>query len=345
MILGGIFDLEEKKNRINELEEEQTKENFWQNVDRANEVNKELSNLKKELNLYSNLNKQINEGLELLNSDVDNDIILLISEELSTLSSKINDLETAVTLNGEFDSLNVYLEIHPGAGGTESCDWASMLERMYQRFCEKYNYKWEIIDEQNGEEAGIKSVTIKISGDYAYGYLKNETGVHRLVRISPFDAGARRHTSFASVSIMPEIKKEINVEIKESDLKIDVYHSSGAGGQSVNTSNSAVRITHIPTKTVVTCQNERSQLNNKEQAMKMLKNKLYMIELEKERQKTNELKGESSSINFGSQIRSYILEPYKMVKDHRTNYQNNEPEKILDGNIMDMLVYNLKELK
>lgn len=345
MILGGIFDLEEKKNRIKELEEEQTKENFWQNVDRANEVNKELSNLKKELNLYSDLNKQINEGLELLNGDVDNDIILLISEELSTLSSKINDLETAVTLNGEFDSLNVYLEIHPGAGGTESCDWASMLERMYQRFCEKYNYKWEIIDEQNDEEAGIKSVTLKISGDYAYGYLKNETGVHRLVRISPFDAGARRHTSFASVSIMPEIKKEINVEIKESDLKIDVYHSSGAGGQSVNTSNSAVRITHIPTKTVVTCQNERSQLNNKEQAMKMLKNKLYMIELEKERQKTNELKGESSSINFGSQIRSYILEPYKMVKDHRTNYQNNEPEKILDGNIMDMLVYNLKELK
>lgn len=345
MILGGIFDLEEKKNRINELEEEQTKENFWQNVNRANEVNKELSNLKKELNLYSDLNKQINEGLELLNSDVDNDIILLISEELSTLSSKINDLETAVTLNGEFDSLNVYLEIHPGAGGTESCDWASMLERMYQRFCEKYNYKWEIIDEQNGEEAGIKSVILKISGDYAYGYLKNETGVHRLVRISPFDAGARRHTSFASVSIMPEIKKEINIEIKESDLKIDVYHSSGAGGQSVNTSNSAVRITHIPTKTVVTCQNERSQLNNKEQAMKMLKNKLYMIELEKERQKTNELKGESSSINFGSQIRSYILEPYKMVKDHRTNYQNNEPEKILDGNIMDMLVYNLKELK
>ncbi len=345
MILGGIFDLEEKKNRIKELEEEQTKENFWQNVDRANEVNKELSNLKKELNLYSDLNKQINEALELLNSDVDNDIILLISEELSTLSSKINDLETAVTLNGEFDSLNVYLEIHPGAGGTESCDWASMLERMYQRFCEKYNYKWEIIDEQNGEEAGIKSVTLKVSGDYAYGYLKNENGVHRLVRISPFDAGARRHTSFASVSIMPEIKKEINVEIKESDLKIDVYHSSGAGGQSVNTSNSAVRITHIPTKTVVTCQNERSQLNNKEQAMKMLKNKLYMIELEKERQKTNELKGESSSINFGSQIRSYILEPYKMVKDHRTNYQNNEPEKILDGNIMDMLVYNLKELK
>lgn len=345
MTLGGIFDLETKEKRIKELEEEQTKEDFWQNIDKANEVNKELSTLKKELTLYNDLNKTIKESIDLLNGDGDNDIIMLISEELSTLNAKISDLETAVTLSGEFDLLNVYLEIHPGAGGTESCDWASMLERMYQRFCEKNNYKWEIIDEQKGEEAGIKSVTLKVMGEYAYGYLKNETGVHRLVRISPFDAGARRHTSFASVSIMPEIKKEINIEIKESDLKIDVYHSSGAGGQSVNTSNSAVRITHIPTKTVVTCQNERSQLNNKEQAMKMLKNKLYMIELEKERQKTNELKGESSSINFGSQIRSYILEPYKMVKDHRTNYQSNEPEKILDGNIMDMLVYNLKELK
>lgn len=270
---------------------------------------------------------------------------MLITEDLSTLNSMIDELETSITLNKEFDSLNAYLEIHPGAGGTESCDWASMLERMYQKFCEKNNYKWEIIDEQKGEEAGIKSVTLKISGDYAFGYLKHENGVHRLVRISPFDSGARRHTSFASVSIMPEIKKEINIEIKESDLKIDVYHSSGAGGQSVNTSNSAVRITHIPSKTVVTCQNERSQLNNKEQAMKMLKNKLYMIELQKEEQRQNELKGESTSINFGSQIRSYILEPYKMVKDHRTNYQSNEPEKILDGNIQDMLVYNLKELK
>lgn len=273
------------------------------------------------------------------------EFFLLISEELITLETEINELETSVILSGEFDMLNAYLEIHPGAGGTESCDWASMLARMYERFTEKEGFKWEIIDEQKGEEAGIKSITLKISGDYAYGYLKKEDGVHRLVRISPFDAGARRHTSFASVSIMPEIKRDINIEIKEEDLKIDVYHSSGAGGQSVNTSNSAVRITHIPTKTVVTCQNERSQLNNKEQAMQMLKNKLYMIELEKEQAKLNALKGESSSINFGSQIRSYILEPYKMVKDHRSNYESHEPEKILDGNIKEMLVYNLKELQ
>lgn len=294
--------------------------------------------------LYNDLNKKITDNLELLEAD-EEEMFLLISEELKTLEPEINELETSVTLSGEFDMLNAYLEIHPGAGGTESCDWASMLARMYERFCEKEGYKWEIVDEQKGDEAGIKSITLKISGDYAYGYLKKEDGVHRLVRISPFDAGARRHTSFASVSIMPEIKKETNIEIKEEDLKIDVYHSSGAGGQSVNTSNSAVRITHLPTKTVVTCQNERSQLNNKEQAMKMLKNKLYMIEFEKEQAKLNALKGDNSSINFGSQIRSYILEPYKMVKDHRSNYQSNEPEKILDGNIKEMLVYNLKELR
>ena len=341
---GGIFDLPKKEEEIKELEDLQKADDFWQNVDKANDTNKRLSNLKKEVTLYNNLNKSINDNLELLKED-EEEIIMLISDELLTLENEINELETSVTLSGEFDMLNVYLEIHPGAGGTESCDWASMLARMYERFCEKEGYKWEIVDEQKGDEAGIKSITLKISGDYAYGYLKKEDGVHRLVRISPFDAGARRHTSFASVSIMPEIKKEINIEIKEEDLKIDVYHSSGAGGQSVNTSNSAVRITHLPTKTVVTCQNERSQLNNKEQAMKMLKNKLYMLEFEKEQAKLNALKGETYSINFGSQIRSYILEPYKMVKDHRSNYQSNEPEKILDGNIKDMLIYNLKELR
>ena len=344
LLQGGIFDLPKKEEEIKKLEDLQKADDFWQNVDKANDINKRLSNLKKEVTLYNNLKKSINDNLELLKENED-EIIMLISDELLTLENEINELETSVTLSGEFDILNAYLEIHPGAGGTESCDWASMLARMYERFCEKEGYKWEIVDEQKGDEAGIKSITLKISGDYAYGYLKKEDGVHRLVRISPFDAGARRHTSFASVSIMPEIKKEINIEIKEEDLKIDVYHSSGAGGQSVNTSNSAVRITHLPTKTVVTCQNERSQLNNKEQAIKMLKNKLYMLEFEKEQAKLNALKGKTSSINFGSQIRSYILEPYKMVKDHRSNYQSNEPEKILDGNIKDMLIYNLKELR
>lgn len=344
LLQGGIFDLPKKEEEIKKLEDLQKADDFWQNVDKANDINKRLSNLKKEVTLYNNLKKSINDNLELLKENED-EIIMLISDELLTLENEINELETSVTLSGEFDILNAYLEIHPGAGGTESCDWASMLARMYERFCEKEGYKWEIVDEQKGDEAGIKSITLKISGDYAYGYLKKEDGVHRLVRISPFDAGARRHTSFASVSIMPEIKKEINIDIKEEDLKIDVYHSSGAGGQSVNTSNSAVRITHLPTKTVVTCQNERSQLNNKEQAIKMLKNKLYMLEFEKEQAKLNALKGETSSINFGSQIRSYILEPYKMVKDHRSNYQSNEPEKILDGNIKDMLIYNLKELR
>lgn len=270
---------------------------------------------------------------------------MLVSEELPTLENKLNELETKAILSGEFDDANCYLEIHPGAGGTESCDWTSMLARMYERYAEKNDYKYEIIDEQPGEEAGIKSITIKISGDFAYGYLKNENGVHRLVRISPFDSNKRRHTSFASVSIMPEINTDINIEIKEEDLKIDVYHSSGAGGQSVNTSNSAVRITHLPTKTVVTCQNERSQLKNKEQAMKMLKNKLYMLEFEKKQKEIDSLKGESTSINFGSQIRSYILEPYKMVKDHRSNFESFEPEKILDGNIEELLLYNLKNIK
>lgn len=245
-------------------------------------------------------------------------------------------------LSGECDKLNCYLEIHPGAGGTESCDWASMLARMYIRFCDIEGFKYSVVDEQKGEEAGLKSITIFIEGLYAYGYLKAERGVHRLVRISPFDSNKRRHTSFASVSVTPEFKDEINIEIKESDLKIDVYHSSGAGGQSVNTSNSAVRITHLPTKTVVTCQNERSQLKNKELALKMLKNKLYQIELETQAEKANELKGEISNINFGSQIRSYVLEPYKLVKDNRSNYESTSPDKILDGNIKEMIESVLK---
>ena len=215
---------------------------------------------------------------------------------------------------------------------------------MYQKFCDKNNFKYEIIYLQKGDEAGIKSINLKILGKNAYGLLKNESGIHRLVRISPFDSNKRRHTSFASVNVTPEFKNNIEIEINEKDLKIDVYHSSGAGGQSVNTSNSAVRITHLPTKIVVAVQNERSQLRNKEIAMQILKNKLYLLEELKNENKTNSLKN-NDSINFGSQIRSYILEPYKLVKDHRTNYENSDPESILDGNINDMLLFNLKGIK
>lgn len=266
-----------------------------------------------------------------------------IDKELSTISKEVDELELDTLLNGPYDNLNCYLEIHPGAGGTESCDWASMLFRMYKMFCEKNDFIYDIVEEQAGEEAGIKSVTMYIKGEYAYGFLKNEKGVHRLVRISPFDSGARRHTSFASVSITPEYNTEVTVDIKESDLKIDVYHSSGAGGQSVNTSNSAVRITHLPTKTVVTCQNERSQLKNKEQAMKILKNKIYQAEVEKKELELNKLKGENVAINFGSQIRNYILEPYKLVKDLRSNYETSNVDKVLNGDIKEIIESLLKK--
>ena len=341
--MRGIFDLNSKKDELKNLEEKLNEDNFWQDVDNANVINKKISHLKKEIELYEELDKELNESIEIVSSE-DDELINLISDNIKLLEEKINELEIATLLNGEFDEYNCFLEIHPGAGGTESCDWTSMLFRMYEKFCEKEGFSWEVIDEQKGDEAGLKSVMIKITGDFAFGYLKFESGVHRLVRISPFDSGARRHTSFASVTVFPEIKKNISIEIKEEDLKIDVYHSSGAGGQSVNTSNSAVRITHLPSKIVVTCQNERSQLKNKEQALNILKNKLYMLEYQKEQEKINALKENNQSINFGSQIRSYILEPYKLIKDHRTNYENNDPEKILNGFIMDMLIYNLKNI-
>ena len=259
------------------------------------------------------------------------------------MQKEVEELEIDTLLSDEYDSFNCYLEIHPGAGGTESCDWASMLLRMYERFLEKNNFSYKIIEYQDGEEAGIKSVTLHITGDYAYGYLKVENGVHRLVRISPFDSNKRRHTSFASVSVTPEFDTNINIDIKEEDLKIDVYHSSGAGGQSVNTSNSAVRITHLPTKTVVTCQTERSQLRNKEIAMELLKNKLYQKELAEQQKLKKEVTGDVSNIDFGSQIRSYILEPYKLVKDHRTGYESSDPEKVLDGDLMPFIKSALRK--
>ena len=302
--------------------------NFWDDVDKANKINQELINLKKSVSLYNKLTNSISLIKEVIETS-DNDLISEAVGELDQLSKDINDLEISSLLNGKYDSLNCYLEIHPGAGGTEACDWASMLYRMYTRFLDSNNYKYEVIDFENGEEAGIKSVTILIKGFYPYGYLKGETGVHRLVRISPFDSNSRRHTSFASVMVTPEFDNNIDIDIKDTDLKIDVYHSSGAGGQSVNTSNSAVRITHLPTKTVVTCQIERSQLKNKEMAMKMLKSKLYQLELSKQEEKISSVKGDTMDINFGSQIRNYVLEPYRLVKDLRSNYETSSTESVL----------------
>lgn len=257
----------------------------------------------------------------------------LVEEEIKKLYDEVISFETITLLNGEYDKNNCILEIHSGAGGTESCDWVNMLYRMYTRWCDTKNYKYEVIDVQAGDEVGLKNVSILIKGLYAYGYLKSEKGVHRLVRISPFDSNKRRHTTFASVEVIPEFDTSINLEIKDDDLKIDVYRSSGAGGQSVNTTDSAVRITHIPTKIVVTCQNERSQLKNKEKAMQILKNKLYLLTLEKKEKEINSLRGTHMDINFGSQIRSYVMHPYSMVKDHRTNTEDTNVLSVLDGNI------------
>ena len=281
--------------------------------------------------------------LSLLEVEEDNSLFEEVNNNIERLSKELEELNILLLLNGPYDKNDCILEIHPGAGGTESCDWANMLYRMYLRWCEKKKYKVTLLDYQAGDEAGIKSVSIMIKGHNAYGYLKNEKGVHRLVRLSPFDSNNRRHTSFASVEVTPDIDKTIDIDIDEKDLKIDVFHSSGAGGQGVNTTDSAVRITHLPTKIVVTCQNERSQIQNKEQALKVLKDKLTIIELEKQEKELNNIKGEQSNIDFGSQIRSYVLHPYSLIKNHRTNTETSNVNKVLDGDIDLFIESNLKK--
>ena len=292
-----------------------------------------MNSLKKVIERVKNLKNKIESNLELLEFE-DEEMHELVMQDVKEIKPELEELEIYILLNGPYDKYNAVLEIHPGAGGTESCDWANMLYRMYCRWCEKKGYRYEVIDEQKGEEAGIKSVSIIIYGMNIYGYLKNEKGVHRLVRISPFDANARRHTSFASVEVTPYIEKEdIDIEINMNDIRIDVYRSTGAGGQGVNTTDSAVRITHLPTKIVVTCQNERSQIQNKEKALEILKNKLYQLEIEKKEKELKALKGEQTDINFGSQIRNYVLHPYSLIKDLRTNVETSNVEKVLDGDI------------
>ena len=265
-----------------------------------------------------------------------------LEKDMYQIVEEVEQLNLLLLLNGPHDKLDCILEVHSGAGGTEACDWAMMLYRMYMRWCEKKNYKVELLDYQDGEEAGIKSASIRVKGTNAYGYLKNEKGVHRLVRLSPFDSNNRRHTSFASIEVTPEIEQDNSIEIDEKDLKIDVYRSSGCGGQGVNTTDSAVRITHLPTKIVVTCQNERSQIQNKEQALKVLRNKLLLKKIEEQSHELNAIKGSQMNIEFGSQIRSYVMHPYSMVKDHRTNEETSNVTKVLDGDIDLFIESNLK---
>ena len=344
MNYGGRFDPESKKQTIKKLEQEIAEPNFWNDKKHSEEVITLLNSEKKIINDVERLLDETNDYLEMAKALEPNDEESLnwLEEESKIISKQINEIESVILLNNEYDKNDAVLEIHSGAGGTEACDWANMLYRMYSRYAEKKKYKLEIVDEQPGLEAGIKSITIIVKGLYAYGYLKNEKGIHRLVRISPFDSGARRHTSFASVSVTPVIDDTVKVDISEKDLKIDVFHSSGAGGQSVNTTDSAVRITHLPTGIVVTCQNERSQVQNKAKAMQILKSKLYEIEEENKKRELTELKGEQRDINFGSQIRSYVMHPYSLVKDHRTNYEETNVNKVLDGNLDNFINANLR---
>lgn len=319
--------------------------NFW-NSQNSDQIYKELNGLKRTLNNVESLKNTIKSSidtLELLKEENDIDLKELLEQQISDIERELDNLEIDLLLSGPYDKCDCILEIHPGAGGTESCDWALMLYRMYTRWCDKKKYKIDIIDYQDGEEAGIKSVAMMIHGTSSYGYLKNEKGVHRLIRISPFDSNKRRHTSFASVDVTPIYNSiDINIDIKESDLRIDIYRSSGHGGQGVNTTDSAVRITHLPTKIVVTCQNERSQIRNKEIAMNVLKNKLYQLEIEKREQELNNIKGENKDINFGSQIRTYTMHPYSLVKDHRTLTEVTNVIKVLDGDIDEFISANLR---
>ncbi len=309
---------------------------FWNDKDSAEKTIEECNNLKRSVDKIISIRKKIDDNLEMLSimiSAPDDELLKVIEEELPGIDKEINSLSLEIMLDEPEDKSDALLEIHAGAGGTESCDWASMLLRMYLRWCDLKNYKYDVIDTQAGEEAGIKSASIIVKGLNAYGYLKSERGVHRLVRLSPFDFNNKRHTSFASIEVIPQVDDDINIEVKENDLKVDVYRSSGAGGQSVNTTDSAVRITHMPTGIIVTCQNERSQIKNKEKALSVLKSKLYQLEISKRTKSLEEMKANQMGINFGSQIRSYVMYPYMMVKDHRTNIETSNVDKVLDGDI------------
>ena len=323
-------------------------ENFWQDKANSQKVVKEKKFFEDLINSYKyseNQIKDLNDLYELAIEENNIDIQNEVNKNISDLRRLTKQNEIRCFLSNEADSLDAYVEIHAGAGGTESQDWADMLRRMYLKWSDNKNFKYQIVSEHKGDEAGIKSTILKIEGDYIFGWLKYESGIHRLVRISPFDSGARRHTSFASVWVYPVVDENINIEILEKDLRIDTYRSSGAGGQHVNTTDSAVRITHIPSKIVVQCQNERSQHKNKETCMNMLKARLYDFEIKKKEQLNQSTEASKSEIGWGHQIRSYVLQPYRLVKDNRTNHESTSPDKVLDGEIDEFLEKSLYQIK
>ena len=322
-------------------------DNFWQDKSNSKKILKEKKLFEDLTNSYKNSVKNLADFKELYKlaiNENNNDLLIELANNLKQLKKDIKKTEIKCFLSNDADSLDCYIEIHAGAGGTESQDWASMLRKMYLKWAESKKFNYELISEHKGDEAGIKSSTIKIEGDYTFGWLKKESGIHRLVRISPFDSGARRHTSFASVWVYPVVDENIKVEILDKDLRIDTYRSSGAGGQHVNTTDSAVRITHLPSKIVVQCQNERSQHKNKETCLNMLKARLYDYEMKKKEEESETLQSSKSEIGWGHQIRSYVLQPYQLVKDNRTNFESTNPKKILDGEIDEFLEKSLYQI-
>ena len=318
---------------------------FWDDTEKSQNYMRELKNLKDTIEQFDKLSMQYEDIETLIQmgyEEEDPDIISEIEKNFEEFKEEFEELRVSTLLSEEYDKNNAILTLHAGAGGTESCDWASMLSRMYQRFADKKGFTVEILDFLDGEEAGLKSITMQINGENAYGYLKSERGVHRLVRISPFNAAGKRQTSFASCDVMPDIEEDLDIDINEDDLRIDTYRSSGAGGQHINKTSSAIRITHIPTGIVVQCQNERSQFQNKDKAMKMLKAKLYLLKKAENAEKVSDIRGEIKDINFGNQIRSYVMQPYTLVKDHRTNFETGNVASVLDGNIEPFISAYLK---
>ena len=337
---GGIFDVASKRQRLKEIDDQSADPDFWSDPKRTQPILREKASLERSVSSFEALEEQQDEAetlIELAEEESDTDLIEEALEILNQLKPKLREAEVQQMLSEEADESSAVLEINSGAGGTDASDWAAMLKRMYLQWAGRMGYKTRVLDEQSHEEAGIKSCQIEVSGAYAYGYLKAEIGVHRLVRISPFDANARRHTAFASVDAWPDLDDDIEVDVVESDLRIDTYRASGAGGQHVNTTDSAVRITHLPTNIVVQCQNERSQHKNKARAMKMLKAKLYQHELEKRQEAIDANNAEKKKIEWGSQIRNYVLHPYRMVKDMRTGVEKSATDRVLDGDLIEFM--------